>query len=109
MAPTKMKAKHDAAVVTYPGFEGIAAAEVSELIGVKAAKTAAGMINFTAQSLSDLCKLCYLSQSANSVFLNGRKISPFDLGSREYNVFGNSGGISGNLAYLLLRASGYSG
>ncbi|MBI3036846.1 hypothetical protein HYY73_03805 [Candidatus Woesearchaeota archaeon] len=109
MAPTTMKAQHNAAVVTIPGFEGIAAAEVSELIGAKAAKTAAGMVNFTAQSFSDLCKLCYLSQSANSVFFNGRKISLFDLGSREYNVFGDPGGVSSCLAYLLLRASGYSG
>ncbi|MBI2143114.1 RNA methyltransferase [Candidatus Woesearchaeota archaeon] len=109
MAPTTMKAQHNAAVVTIPGFEDIAAAEVSELIGVKAAKTAAGMVNFTAQSFSDLCRLCYLSQSANSVFFDGRKISLLGPGSREYNVFGDPGGVSSCLAYLLLRASGYSG
>lgn len=108
MSPTTMKAQYNAAVVTYPGFEDIAIAEVGELIGVKAT-AAAGVVTFQVSDLADLCKLCYLSQSANSVLLQGVQLNPFDLAKREYAIFGNSGGISGSLAYLLLRASGYSG
>ena len=59
----------EAAVITYPGFEDIAATEVEELIGVKAAADAAGIVSFQAKQLIDLCKLCYLSQSASSVVL----------------------------------------
>lgn len=105
MAMTKMKAQYSAAAVTHPGFEDIAAAEVGELIGVKAA-AADGVVNFPIRQLSDLCRLCYSSQSAVSLLLDGSRL---DLGVREYDIFGDNGGISGSLAYLLLRASGYTG
>ena len=62
-----MKAQFKAAVVTHPGFEGIAAAELKELISVKAAASAAGIVAFQVSDLADLCKLCYLSQSAIAV------------------------------------------
>lgn len=101
-------ALHDTALTTYPGFEDIAAAEVEELIGAEAATKGPGMVAFQVKNLNDLCKLCYLSQSASSVLLSGKSISPFDLGKREYEVFGGADGIGGNLAYLLLRAAGYN-
>ncbi len=106
-----MKAQFKAAVATYPGFEDIAAAELKELIGAKATASASGIIAFEVLNLLDLCKLCYLSQSANSVFLLPQKapINPFEMSKREYEVFGNNGGIGGNLSYLMLRASGYTG
>lgn len=100
---------YKAAVVTVPGFEGMAANEVEELIGVKASAAADGTVTFPVKDLTDLCRLCYLSQSASSVSSQSVKISPFDLSSREYNVFGKQGDISGSMAYLLLRASGYNG
>ncbi len=108
MALTTMKAKYDAAVLTCQGFEDVAAAEVKELIGAEAT-AAEGIVTFQVADFAGLCKLCYLSQSASSVLFQGRKISPFDLGSREYTVFGKQDDVSGSLAYLLLRASGYNG
>ena len=56
-----------AAVVTHQGFEGIAAAEIKELISAKATTAAPGIITFSISQLTDLCKLCYLSQSAIAV------------------------------------------
>ncbi|MBI2549696.1 RNA methyltransferase [Candidatus Woesearchaeota archaeon] len=105
------KPQLEAAVVTYPGFEDIAALEVSELIGAKATTAEAGIVKFRARNPLDLCKLCYLSQSSNSVFLLPQKapINPFEMSKREYEVFGDNGGISGSLSYLMLRASGYTG
>ncbi len=99
----------NASLITFPGFEGIAAAEIKELIGAKATASAAGTVNFEVRELPDLCRLCYLSQSAGSLLLQGEMLNPFDLGLREYGIFGENRGISGNLAYLLLRASGYDG
>ncbi|MBI2144061.1 hypothetical protein HYU17_02825 [Candidatus Woesearchaeota archaeon] len=118
-------AAHYAALTTFPCFEDIAALEVKELIGAKATAAAAGIVVFKVPDLAGLCRLCFLSQSANDVFLFRQKpvaaavttevlgqslrINPFGLGKREYEVFGNNGGVSGNLAYLLLRAAGYDG
>ena len=62
-----MKQLFEAAVVTHPSFEDIAATEVEELIGVKATAAATGIVSFQAKQLIDLCKLCYLSQSATAV------------------------------------------
>lgn len=108
MALITMKARYDAAVLTCQGFEDVAAAEVKELIGAEAT-AAAGIVEFRVADFADLCKLCYLSQSASSVLFQGRKVSPFDLGSREYTVFGKQDDVSGSTAYLMLRASGYNG
>lgn len=205
MSPITMKAQFKAAVVTCPGFEDVAAGEVEELIGVKAAAAASGIITFQVSDLADLCRLCYLSQSASAVLLIlsefdvgataaataeslgkslrnvdfkiwfskettfkvdfqpaatanydfptseieaeagaviigcvkssvgfnpkvdlrspavtisvyasessafcGVAINPFDFGKREYRIFSHSSDIRGNLAYSLLRASGYS-
>ncbi len=108
MAATTMKAQFKTSVAVHPGFEDIAAAEVKELIGAKATAAEAGMVTFEVQKLLDLCRLCYLSQSASSVLFSGKSMSPFDLGKREYEVFGGADGMGGNLAYLLLRASGYN-
>ncbi len=58
--------KYTSAVTAIPGFEDIAAAEVEELIGAKAT-AAAGVVVFQVSDLADLCRLCYLSQSASSV------------------------------------------
>ena len=204
MAATTMKGQFKAALITHPGFEDVAATEVQELTGAKAATAAAGVITFQVKELTELCRLCYLSQSASSVvFLfsefavektaaataeNMRKslknadfpmwfsrettfkvvfgsaageefgfpasdfeaaagevivgqvkagsgyvpkvdlksplvtiavcasgssgfcgirMNPFDLGKREYRVFGHSSDIKGTLAYLLLRSAGY--
>lgn len=96
-----------ASLLTVPGFEDIAAAEVRELIGAKAS-TASGRVTFQVKNPLDLCKLCYLSQSAGSLLLGKKAISPFNLGRRECSVYGQQGDIEGNLAYLLLRASGYN-
>ncbi|MBI2140852.1 RNA methyltransferase [Candidatus Woesearchaeota archaeon] len=106
-----MKAQFKAAVATHPGFEDIAALEVKELVGAKATIAAGERVAFQTKNLNDLCKLCYLSQSANSVFLLPQKapINPFEMGKREYEVFGSNGGISGSLSYLMLRVSGYTG
>lgn len=109
MAATTMKHQFEAAVLTYPGFEDIAALEVNELIGAKATTAEAGIVKFQAQNQLDLCKLCYLSQSASQVLLQVLQINPFDIGKRQYEVFGSSGGVSGNLVYALLRAAGYDG
>ncbi|MBI2580902.1 RNA methyltransferase [Candidatus Woesearchaeota archaeon] len=102
---------HETAIVTVPGFEDIAALEVKELVGAKATIAAGGRVAFQTKNLNDLCKLCYLSQSANSVFLLPQKapINLFEMGKREYEVFGSNGGISGSLSYLMLRVSGYTG
>lgn len=96
-----------------PGFEGIAAAEVKELTGAEAAADVAGIVAFHLGKLGDLCRLCYLSQSISSVFLQkGGKnlgLKAFDFGPREYAVSGSSGELPGHLAYCLLRLSGYNG
>ncbi len=94
-----------AVLTTVPGFEDIAAAEVEELIGVRATAAEAGTVTFRA-SAADLCRICYLSQSASSVLLGNQPILS-DLDMREYGIFGNSDDIKGNLAYLMLRAAGY--
>jgi len=94
-----------AAISTYPGFEDLAAKEVKELTGVKAVATA-GKVSFAVKRNSDLCRFCYLSQSASSVFLNNSAI-PFGIGKREYSVYGQND-IEGCLAYLLLRAAAYN-
>jgi 23S rRNA G2445 N2-methylase RlmL len=60
-------AEYHGALVTYPGFEGITAAEVKELIGARATAAAEGIVTFKIKDLTDLCRLCYLSQSASSV------------------------------------------
>lgn len=112
---------YGAALVTHPGFEDIAIAEVGELIGAGAKAAAEGVIAFSVTSPEELCRLCYLSQSANDIFILKKaagagnplkgavRVSPFSLVRREYEVFGKSDGITGSLAYLLLRASGYTG
>lgn len=68
-------ADYKAAIVTIPGFEDIAASEVEELIGVKADAAASGIITFQVSDLADLCRLCYLSQSASAVLLILSKFS----------------------------------
>src|SRR3989338_3451448 len=115
------------AVLTVPGFEDVAAAEVSELVGSAATTARGGIVTFVARSWVDLCRVCYLSQSANRVFLltgvsssgddmtsvdvikNGVCLTPFDSGERNYEIFGRQESLPGNLAYLMLRASGYTG
>ena len=62
-----MKRRFNAALVTHLSFEDIAVTEVRELIGAKAAAAAAGIVTFPIKNLTDLCKLCYLSQSAIAV------------------------------------------
>jgi len=62
-----MKGQFKAALVTHPGFEDVAATELHELIGAKAKTAAAGIVTFQAKELADLCRLCYLSQSASAV------------------------------------------
>ncbi len=63
----KEAALYAGALTTHPGFEGIAAAEIAELVGAKASTAAAGIVTFPIKNLTDLCKLCYLSQSAIAV------------------------------------------
>ncbi len=67
VAATKMKAQYNAAVITIPGFEGVAANEVEGLIGIKASAAAEGIVTFTVKDLTSLCRLCYLSQAAAAV------------------------------------------
>lgn len=69
MSPITMKAQFKSAVITCPGFEDVAAREVEELISVKATAAASGIITFQVSDLADLCRLCYLSQSASAVLL----------------------------------------
>ncbi len=101
--------KYTGAVTTIPSFEDVAVLEVNELIGAKATTAEAGIVKFQVQNKLDLCKLCYLSQSASQVLLQGLQLNPFDLGKRQHELFGSPGGVSGNLAYALLRAAGYGG
>jgi 23S rRNA G2445 N2-methylase RlmL len=101
-----MKVNTNAEIITYPGFEDIAIAEVQELTKIKAKKTKSGVISFKANQ-DQLKKLAYLSQSASKILSNGSKITPLDLSKREYEISDSSSDISGNLAYLILRASGY--
>ncbi|MEK6837612.1 MAG: hypothetical protein AABX69_03090, partial [Nanoarchaeota archaeon] len=96
--------KYTGAVTTIPSFEEVAALEVNELIGAKATTAEAGIVKFQVQNKLDLCKLCYISQSASQVLLQGLQLNPFDLGKRQHELFGSPGGVSGNLAYALLRA-----
>ena len=85
--------KYTGAVTTIPSFEDVAVLEVNELIGAKATTAEAGIVKFQVQNKLDLCKLCYLSQSASQVLLQGLQVNPFDLGTRDHAVFGKSGDI----------------
>ena len=66
MAATR-KVQFKAALVTHPGFEDVAATELSELIGAKAKTAAPGIVAFQVKELAGLCRLCYLSQSASAI------------------------------------------
>ncbi|MBI2145539.1 RNA methyltransferase [Candidatus Woesearchaeota archaeon] len=100
-----MAEKYDCTIIAWKGFEDIAAAEVNELIGAKAA-VADGAVEFGA-SLGDLFRLCLFSQSARNMFCNGTKVSP-GLEGREYAALGGDD-LPGSLAYVLLRKAGYTG
>ncbi len=94
-------------VTTVPGFEDIAVMEAAEITGAKAA-AANGVITFQLKEWAGLCRLCYLSQSAISVSVGSAKVD-FEFARREYGAFGKSTLMAGPLAYLFLRASGYTG
>ncbi len=83
-----MKAQLKAAVLACPGFEGIAAMEIEELIGAKASAEAAGIVSFSITDMADLCRLCYFSQSAGHVLL---VLSAFDVGKTEAATAGSLG------------------